>query len=152
MNLALLFLVTFAPFDDLSPDAKKDYARLERRLEADMQRGGDDQVSASGRLLSAMRLSTRGADSLIDGAPPLYGRYKAYGRHEYITFHQDGRVEFEDWCDVKVVDRGHGWVQGVLPNRSHVEFRSTYDSGMIRLTASDRGVEGDATVYYKEEK
>ena len=88
MNLALLILAAFAPFDDLSPDARKDYQRLERRLEADMRLGENDRVAASGRLLSAMRLSTRGADSHINGAPPLYGRYKAYGKHEYITIHQ----------------------------------------------------------------
>lgn len=158
MNAAIIFLAslatfpTFAPFDDLSPDAKKDYQRLERRLEADMQRGSNDQIMASGRLLQAMRLSTRGMDQLIDGAPPLYGRYKAYGQHEYIMFHQDGRVEFEGWGDVKVVDKGAGWVAGVLPNGNRVEFRSTYDSGMIRLTNSRTGVPGSATVYYREER
>lgn len=151
-TLLLLALTAFTPFDDLSPDARKDYQRLERRLEADMRLGDNDRVMASGRLLSAMRLSTRGADSQVDGAPPLYGRYKSFGQHEYIMFHQDGRVEFEGWGDVRVVDRGAGWVAGVLPNGNRVEFRSTYDSGMIRLTSSRKGDPSSSTVYYREER
>lgn len=151
-TLLLLALTALTPFDDLSPSAQKDYQRLERRLEADMRLGTNDRVMASGRLLAAMRLSTRGAHSQVDGSPPLYGRYKAYGQHEYVTFHQDGRVEFEGWGDVKVVAAGQGWVQGVLPNGNRVEFRSNYDSGMIRLTSSSKGVPSSATVYYREDR
>ena len=152
MNIAILLLAAFAPFDDLSPDARKDYQRLERRLEADMRLGENDRVAASGRLLSAMRLSTRGADSRINGAPPLYGRYKAYGKHEYITIHQDGRVEFEGWEDFKVVWAGQGAIQATSSNGNRHEFRSTYDSGMIRLVMDRRGQPVDAVVYYREER
>lgn len=139
MQFVLLFLVALTPFDDLTPEARKDYQRLERRLEADMRSKPNDTVAASGRLLTAMRLSTRGADSQVDGSPPLYGRYREYGRRDYFVFHQDGRVEFEEWGQIRIVDTGRGWIAGMLPNGNRVEIRSTFDGGAVLLVADPKG-------------
>ena len=45
-----------------------------------------------------------------------------------------------------------GWIKGTLPIGNRVEFRSSYDSGMIALTAGRDGKPINSKVFYREER
>ena len=139
MTLLLLLLTAVSPFEDLTPEARKDYARLERRLEADMHRSGrDETIAASANLLTAMRLSTRGADHQVDGGPPLYGRYREYGRADVYEIKSDGTVHFAGWGQITMTGSGSGWVEGRLPNGNLVLIRAL-DNGAVLMVADRLG-------------
>jgi hypothetical protein len=139
MTLLLLLLTAVSPFEDLTPDARKDYARLERRLEADMHRSGrDETIAASANLLTAMRLSTRGADKHVYGGAPLYGRYREYGRTDVYEIKSDGSVHFAEWGQITMTGSGRGWIEGRLPNGNLVLIRAL-DNGAVLMVADRLG-------------
>lgn len=124
MTAILLLLAAVAgPQDDgLSPEARRDVARLTARLNADIKRANarnDDEASAAaGRLLTGIQQSVAGG--YVGTAIPIVGKYRCFSDANWVfEFDQYGshRETFKgggsDWT---FVASGEGWAEYKHPS------------------------------------